>query len=975
MMTDIQPRADTAVQVPLHANTPTVTSLHLSLALLRTPEEGKTRILVTRTFSDPLSRTTRLYGARKLINSSGTVVAEAVTVSALSGQPLSLNTADGDESLALSDATGRPLWSRNAQGTVTTVRYEGAGEGGRPVSLTETAAGAAEGRARERYGYHPLTDGKVRARNLAGTTAKHCNNAGVTRPLSVSLTRQLLASEQQLLKPEAGEPDWPVPPGSSPDLEDPLTVHGTYDATGAPLTQTSAYSVTTVSEYDIRGAVSKTMLRYKDTSGPHEVITLKDILYRADGVVLSKTSGNGITEEYTYDPQRQYLSRHTTFRPDGHPQGALLISDLHYTYDPAGNILSLEDRGTDPVWYHNQRVTGERKYTYDSLYRLTSATGRERHPVSADDRTAGYTWSPYTERYTYDDGDNLTQTAHTGGSGTRTVTMVVSQSSNRAVKRPDDSTTPDPDAGFLTGGLQKQLSDGRVLSWHADGQLLQVSPVTRDAGQPDDTERYHYADGGTRTRKIRTTQTAGGMQTSITTYAGGTETRQRRLKDTLQLDIVIIEGEGVRLIHNRLTGEVHLRYSFSDRLGSTGGETDPEGKLTSREVYLPYGGSAGSVEEAKEIHDRTRRYSGKERDATGLLYYGWRYYQPETRRWLSADPGGLIDGINLFRMCRNNPLTWTDLDGLMPKRQLQGNSGGSANKKSANAMSFNSLFADISGPSSSANSLFSGIASASESAIQASNDGLFSGATFGSLLGASSSAQSGTSEENIAFTTLQEAFTAMPSVEAQSFIGHQKIDTAKFTSRLSPLEYAALRAYMADNIYYELINENEVNGRVNDNINAVSDAISSALKKAEKYNGLTFRGTAGWAEVGKEGESFVSNFMSTSKSSEIVKKFMRKYRKIEPGDRQTRFVIAGSSGGVLSSVITENLEEVLFTPGTKFNIIFKHEPDGITDKTLRILIEETDGLSRHQNGSGLINALDLDKTKAREVNRGRRSSF
>lgn len=42
-MTDIQPRAHTAVQDSLHANPPAITTLHRSLALLRTPEEGTQR--------------------------------------------------------------------------------------------------------------------------------------------------------------------------------------------------------------------------------------------------------------------------------------------------------------------------------------------------------------------------------------------------------------------------------------------------------------------------------------------------------------------------------------------------------------------------------------------------------------------------------------------------------------------------------------------------------------------------------------------------------------------------------------------------------------------------------------------------------------------------------------------------------------------------------------------------------------------
>ncbi|MGX5102966.1 RHS repeat-associated core domain-containing protein, partial [Enterobacter cloacae] len=53
-------------------------------------------------------------------------------------------------------------------------------------------------------------------------------------------------------------------------------------------------------------------------------------------------------------------------------------------------------------------------------------------------------------------------------------------------------------------------------------------------------------------------------------------------------------------------------------------------------------------------------------DATGLYYYGYRYCQPWSGRWLSADPAGTVDGLNLFRMCRNNPVTLKDEDGLAP---------------------------------------------------------------------------------------------------------------------------------------------------------------------------------------------------------------------------------------------------------------------------------------------------------------------
>lgn len=100
-------------------------------------------------------------------------------------------------------------------------------------------------------------------------------------------------------------------------------------------------------------------------------------------------------------------------------------------------------------------------------------------------------------------------------------------------------------------------------------------------------------------------------------------------------------------------------------IGSGGLELDGEGALISREEYYPFGGTAvWAARNELEACYKTVRYSGKECDASGLYYYGHRYYQPWACRWLSADPAGTIDGLNLFRMVRNNPMTLRDADGL-----------------------------------------------------------------------------------------------------------------------------------------------------------------------------------------------------------------------------------------------------------------------------------------------------------------------
>ncbi|HEN3606840.1 TPA: hypothetical protein U5E23_004190, partial [Yersinia enterocolitica] len=83
-----------------------------------------------------------------------------------------------------------------------------------------------------------------------------------------------------------------------------------------------------------------------------------------------------------------------------------------------------------------------------------------------------------------------------------------------------------------------------------------------------------------------------------------------------------------------------------------------------QEEYYPFGGTAlFASRNTLEAKYKTVRYSGKERDASGLYYYGFRYYLPWLGRWLSADPAGTIDGLNLYRMVRNNPISLMDEDG------------------------------------------------------------------------------------------------------------------------------------------------------------------------------------------------------------------------------------------------------------------------------------------------------------------------
>ena len=58
-------------------------------------------------------------------------------------------------------------------------------------------------------------------------------------------------------------------------------------------------------------------------------------------------------------------------------------------------------------------------------------------------------------------------------------------------------------------------------------------------------------------------------------------------------------------------------------------------------------------------------------DTTGLYYYGARYYAPWLGRWMSCDPAGPQDGLNLYCFTRDNPIILIDPQGTKSKHKQE----------------------------------------------------------------------------------------------------------------------------------------------------------------------------------------------------------------------------------------------------------------------------------------------------------------
>lgn len=633
------------------------------------------------------------------LNDTGRV--NFIYITDLTGSVLRTQGVDNGTSVVLNDAAGRSVIAvssirtaddgidDNSQAVARLWQYEDALLPGRPLCIMEKTPDGVS-RIKERFIYAGNTDAE-KSLNLAGQCVSHYDTAGLVQTDTISLTGVPLSVTRRLLK-DADNPDtvvdWQGTDVSSwNNLLDPeiFTTLTTLDATGSVLTSIDAKGNLQRIAYDVAGLLSGSWLAL---NGGTEQVIVKSLTYSAAGQKLREEHGNGVVTTYTYEAQTQRLTGIKTERPAEHPSGARVLQDLRYEYDPVGNVLTICNDAEETRFWRNQKVVPANTYTYDSLYQLATATGREM--ANAGQQSSGLptpatplpsdssAFTNYTRSYTYDEAGNLTQVRHsapaTGNNYTTAIT--ISDRSNRGVLSTLTENPSEVDALFTAGGQQTQLQPGQSLVWTPRNELRKVTPVVRE-GAVDDNESYRYDGNSQRLLKVSVQKTNSGTQTRRVQYLPGLELRNVKSGDTQTESLQAITlGEAgraqVRVVHwdngkpDGLEND-QLRYSYDNLTHSNQLELDGSGSVISMEEYYPYGGtSIWTARSQAEADTKIVRYSGKERDATGLYYYGYRYYQPWAGRWLSADPAGSVDGLNLFRMVRNNPETLRDDNGLAP---------------------------------------------------------------------------------------------------------------------------------------------------------------------------------------------------------------------------------------------------------------------------------------------------------------------
>lgn len=664
----------------------------------------------------------------------------------LANQPLRVTSIDAGIRRTVLDAAGNEMERRDSKGALILQAYDvlnrptdlWARDGqGQPLSLREHLV----------YGDRPeahLTVDQAKVANLRGKLYQHYDEAGLLRFESYDFKGNGLEKVRRVIQDrpildvlnhasvdwanQAYRVDW-QPPGSTPAREanrlldaQEFRTSATYDALSRVKAMQYPQDVerhrqVLKPDYNRAGALKRVTL----DGQPY----VERMAYNAKGQRVLIAYGNGVMTRYAYDPQTFRLVRLCT-RQFEHPANNPLvyrpkgaaIQDLGYGYDLAGNIVSIRDRtpgsGVVGTWQGADAL--DRAFTYDPLYRLLTATGRECKDIPQprpweDEPRCGFDGGNhgtpnqgnapnltvlYREAYAYDAAGNMLTLKHQqlgrgGAWGTswsrnfgmdgRTpeqwnqewqnhlrgewdnppsnrLTHVEDRKSGVAVPAVVPQTH-----GFDANGNLTRENQSRHFEWDHSDRLRSFR--TQSGRTPSEYALYLYDASGQRVKKL---VWKGANRYEVTVYVDGVfelhyqiTGSKRQENNTLH---VMDDQSRIALVRvgapfDRRDTTPAVQYHLGDHLGSSTVVIDGNGGWINREEFTPYGETSFGSFKWKRY-----RFTGKERDEeSGLYYHGARYYAPWLMRWISCDPKLNINP-NPYQFVDNKPTGLVDFNGL-----------------------------------------------------------------------------------------------------------------------------------------------------------------------------------------------------------------------------------------------------------------------------------------------------------------------
>jgi RHS repeat-associated protein len=545
--------------------------------------------------------------------------------------------------------------------------------------------------------FYGETETNPENKNLRGQVLKHYDTGGLLETPAYHFNGKPVSITRKLFKNYKSIVNW-IDANLATELEtESYTFITESDALSRIRKETAPDGSVFTPEYDEAG-----FLRSEILANAEPAITatyISGIEYNEKGLRVSIIFGNGVKSNYQYDKFTFRLISKTTQRANNS-----FLQDLHYTFDAAGNITHIQDNAIPTVFYNNMRVKPANEYTYDALYRLTEAIGRENNSTLLYDNKDNWNDNAYKkilnpgdpmmsrnyrQLYAYDKAGNIILMKHTTNDSsanwwTRDYEYETTNNrlKNATIGQGTNSFTYQylhhPQHGFITA-----MPHLEELEWNFKEELSKTIRQKRTDGGTPETTYYQYDGQGQRLRKITENQANPGKVPSKKEeriYLAGYQLYKKHSGTDTGLERVSLslmdKGNRFVMIESRNdiddgTEKYLVRYQLHNHLGSSCLEIDGSAaaKVISYEEFHPYGTTAY---QAKNLTIRSAskqyRFTGMERDEeTGLEYHNTRYYLPWLGRWLSADSIGIAGGLNLFNYAASCPIALVDDTGSAPK--------------------------------------------------------------------------------------------------------------------------------------------------------------------------------------------------------------------------------------------------------------------------------------------------------------------
>jgi len=364
--------------------------------------------------------------------------------------------------------------------------------------------------------------------------------------------------------------------------------------------------------------------------------------YNLNGDIVEKGLPNDVTVACSFDLLGR--KKASTNIADGAAQP---FAQYGYAHDKQGNLVEIDE--IYPLGNLTARTVTN---TYDKVYRLDTET----IAVSGGSIT-------FTD-YDYDDAHNRIQKSVTVDTETPVATSynygdgstASTANSNQIVSFTEGSNavsfTYDANGNRASRNENSQTDS---YSYDYENRLLNFDKQNgADAG--DHTWTYDP-----RTRRVEFDK-ASGSSVTVFSFSGGTSAQEYTTSTTTP-EVEYVRGSdyggGIGGILYTLRSGVPSIKHYNSR-GDIVAATGSTGILTWQSQYEAFG---EIIAETGSTADREKSNT-KPRDVAGYVYEGQRIRDIETDRYLTRDPLGFADGVNVYIHVRQSPWTHWDAHGL-----------------------------------------------------------------------------------------------------------------------------------------------------------------------------------------------------------------------------------------------------------------------------------------------------------------------